>query len=45
MFRARRARLGGLLPERDVFAIIFAATIALNGQKWYPRPVRSAGTA
>ncbi len=23
------------LPERDLFAVIFAATIAMNGQEWY----------
>jgi tetratricopeptide (TPR) repeat protein len=26
---------GAYLPERDLFAVIFAATIALNGQEWY----------
>ena len=43
MFAVAALVWAAYLPERDLFAVVFAATIALNGQEWYHDRFGSAG--
>ena len=35
MFAVAALVWAAYLPERDLFAVVFAATVAMNGQEWY----------